>query len=221
GTILAVMLGPMSLPGVLVMRDRVRLLLPHIAAGVGTYAVFSNLGARLAYALDHQGLTLAFAALLVLLGLHYIGRKQRDMDGLALDPDRPTVLTTGHIPLTVVNVGIIGAGIGVAGGLFGIGAGVLMVPILISAIGLHKDDARALSLAILLPPVSVGAVLEYHQHDGIDWIAAGIILVAYFATNLPGAALGRQHGARRFLRVTGVVLLVLGAMMGATAVLPG
>ena len=87
-----------------------------------------------------------------------------------------------------------------------------MVPILISAVGLHKDDARALSLAILLPPVSIGAVLEYHHHGGIDWQAAGVILVAYMLTNFPGAALGRRHKTQLFLRVTGAALLILGLL---------
>jgi len=212
GTILAVMLAPMSLPGVVVMRDRVRLLLPHIAMGVGTYAVFSNLGARLAYSLDREGLTLAFAALLILLGLHYVTRRERAGDAVALDPNGPTVTVVSRVPFSVLSVGVIGAGVGVAGGLFGIGAGVLMVPILISAVGLHKDDARALSLAILLPPVSIGAVLEYHHHGGIDWQAAGVILVAYMLTNFPGAALGRRHKTQLFLRVTGAALLILGLL---------
>ena len=92
-----------------------------------------------------------------------------------------------------------------------------MVPILISAVGLHKDDARALSLAVLFPPVSVGAVLEYQRHDGIDWLAAAIILAGYLVTNFPGAALGRRHDTRRFLRITGFVLLALGLMMGVLA----
>ncbi len=210
GTILAVMLAPMSLPGVIVMRDRVRLLWPFIAVGVGTYAVFSNLGARLAYSLDRIGLTLAFAALLILLGLHYLTRSERVEDTVPLDPERPTLTRSTRVPFSVVSVSLIGAGVGVAGGLFGIGAGVLMVPILISAVGLHKDDARALSLAILLPPVSIGAVVEYEHHGGIDWTAAAVILVAYLLTNFPGASLGRRHNTQRFLRVTGAALFVLG-----------
>ena len=64
GTVLAVMLGPMSLPGVLVMWDRVRVLLWPIGLGVLSYAVFSNLGARLAFSLHTDSLEALFGLLL-------------------------------------------------------------------------------------------------------------------------------------------------------------
>ena len=217
GTVLAVMLAPMSLPAVWVMRDRVKVLWRHTLVGVLTYAVCSNLGARIAFALPQQSLSMAFSALLIGLGLHYL---LHPADNHAVHPliaDRPTLVERRRIPFSLTTVGVIGCGIGVAGGLFGIGAGVLMVPILITAVGLHKDDARALSLAILLPPVSVGAVLEYEHHGDIDWSAAVVIFIAYLVTNLPGGALGRKHDTRRFLRITGAVLLALGLAMVAVA----
>ena len=217
GTILAVMLGPMSLPGVWVMRDRVKLLWKHTAVGVLTYAVFSNVGARLAFALPHQALTLAFSVLLILLGVHYVTRNKRAGGDQTLNLEGPTLSSDAPFRLTLGSIALVGSGVGVAGGLFGIGAGVVMVPLLISALGLHKDDARALSLAILLPPVSVGAVIEYHGHDGIDWVAAAVIFVSYVATNLPGASIGRRHDTQRFLRITGAVLFVLGIAMGGVA----
>ena len=217
GTILAVMLGPMSLPGVWVMRDRVKLLWEHTAVGVLTYAVFSNVGARLAFALPQQALTLAFAGLLLFLGVHYVTRKQGLADEVTLNPDGPTVAKDAPFSLSLKSIAVVGSGVGVAGGLFGIGAGVVMVPLLISALGLHKDDARTLSLAILLPPVSVGAVVEYQGHGGIDWTAAFVVFISYVATNLPGAAIGRRHDTKRFLRITGVVLFILGLAMGGVA----
>jgi uncharacterized membrane protein YfcA len=211
GTVLAVMLGPMSLPGVWVMRDRVRLLKGEIVVGVLTYAVFSNFGARIAFALNTEGLELLFGALLVGLGVYYLTRRMRpEDDAVCLTPDGPT-LSGGMFPFNLWTVGVASAGIGVAGGLFGIGAGVLMVPLFISLFGLHKDDARALSLTILLPPVSIGAVIEYAAHDAIDWWAAGLIFILYFVTNRPGAQLGRRHDSRRFVRVMGCVLGLLGA----------
>jgi uncharacterized membrane protein YfcA len=201
----------MSLPGVVVMWDRVRVLLWPIGLGVLSYAVFSNLGARLAFSLETQSLEALFGLLLTCLGVHYFFRRSQPMDEMAFNRDGPTV-HAAIIPFNLVTVVIATALIGVVGGLFGIGAGVLMVPLFISFFGLHKDDARAMSLAILLPPVSVGAVVEYHAHQEIDWMIAGVFLVAYFITNYPGARLGRAHDTKRFLSVMGAVLGVLGVV---------
>jgi len=216
GTVLAVMLGPMSLAGVIVMWDRVRLLLPEIVLGVTTYALFSNLGARAAFAMDTLALELGFGVLLMILGARYL-TQSRHATPQSLDPSRPT-LGSGRLVFNRFNVGVISAMIGVVGGLFGIGAGVLMVPLFMGLFALHKDDARALSLAILLPPVSVGAVVEYAHHDAIDWRVAGVIFVLYFLTNHFGAKWGRAHETRTFLRVMGGILLFLGITLLWTAV---
>ena len=48
GTVLAVMLGPMSLPAVIVMWDRVKLLKREIFIGVACYAIISYFGAQIA-----------------------------------------------------------------------------------------------------------------------------------------------------------------------------
>ena len=88
-----------------------------------------------------------------------------------------------------------------------------MVPILIGLFAMHKDDARALSLSILLPPVSIGAVVEYHKHDAIDWWGCGIIFALYFATNFFGARLGRIHNTSRFMKVMGGLLGFLGLVI--------
>lgn len=211
GTVLAVMLGPMSLPGVWVMRDRVKLLKVEALIGVLTYAVFSNLGARLALTLETQTLSSAFGALLCLLGGHYIWRRRPLATPENLCAEGPTI-GQGRLPFSRWTVGVIASFIGVVGGLFGIGAGVLMVPLFISLFALHKDDARALSLTILLPPVSLGAVLEYAAYDRIDWWLAFAIFCLYFATNHLGAQWGRRHEPGRFLKVMGGALLVLGAI---------
>jgi uncharacterized membrane protein YfcA len=217
GTVLAVMLGPMSLPGVIVMWDRVKLLKVEVVLAVVAYALFSNVGARVAYTVETQVLQLGFGLLLVLLGLKYLVGSSRATTG-ELDPDKVTI-GQGFLAFKRPTVTILASMIGVVGGLFGIGAGVLMVPLFIGLFALHKDDARALSLAILLPPVSVGAILEYSAQGGVDWTAALIILVAYVSTNLYGAKLGRAHDTRLFLKSMGLLLFVLGLLDVAAALI--
>ena len=43
--------------------------------------------------------------------------------------------------------------------------------------GVHKDDARTLSLLILLPPVSIGAIVKYESENSVDWAMAGVMFI--------------------------------------------
>ena len=55
-----------------------------------------------------------------------------------------------------------------------------------------KNDARTLSMLILLPPASAGAVIEYAAHNNIDWWMSGVLFVLYFVTNPLGAKVRRR-----------------------------
>jgi len=201
GTVVAIMLGPMSLPGVWAMRDRIGPLMKYAAIGVVSYAFFSYFGAHLAYMFSNDALRLLFAGLLAGLGMRHILP-----DNGTSDDGAPAGVS--FLPMNGWTMSILGALVGVVGGLFGIGAGVLMVPILIRFFGQHKDDARAISLAILLPPVSVGAVVKYHGQGDIEWMMVLVGFAAYFASNYWGARLGRAENPRRFGAVLGILLLV-------------
>ena len=107
---------------------------------------------------------------------------------------------------------------GVASGLFGIGGGVLIVPALVYWVGFTQHRATGTSLAILLPPVGLGAVLEYYRHGNVDLRAAVLIalavfaggwLGALFANRLPGPSLRLAFGTF----VTGLGLyMIYGAL---------
>ncbi len=60
---------------------------------------------------------------------------------------------------------LIGAVLGIVSGLFGIGGGVLIVPALVYLAGFSQHRATGTSLAILLPPIGLAAVVEYYRHE--------------------------------------------------------
>ena len=101
---------------------------------------------------------------------------------------------------------LVGAGTGVIGGLFGIGAGVLMIPIFMGIFNLKKNFARALSLAILLPPVSLGAFIKYYQEGAVDWMIALVLFISYFVANYFGARKGSQSSTKNFTKIYAIVL---------------
>jgi len=86
-------------------------------------------------------------------------------------------------------VGIVG---GTFSGLFGLGGGIVMVPLLTSLGGLTQRRASAYSLAAILPAAIVGSI-PYLTHEAVDLIAAGLLVV--------GSVIGAVVGARLLARV--------------------
>ena len=91
-----------------------------------------------------------------------------------------------------------------AAGLFGIGGGVIIVPALVYVLGFSLHNAIGTSLAILLPPVGLAAVIEYYRHGNVDLrsaiiVAAGLFLgawiSAYFANRVSSTSLRVAFGA--------------------------
>jgi uncharacterized membrane protein YfcA len=76
------------------------------------------------------------------------------------------------VALKLIITGIIA---GVAAGFFGIGGGLIIVPSLVFLMGFSQHKATGTSLAILLPPLGLGAVYEYAKKGNVDWGAAIII----------------------------------------------
>lgn len=81
---------------------------------------------------------------------------------------------------------------GFTSGLFGIGGGLLLIPALIYLAGYTQHEATGISLAILLPPVGLGAVIEYYRHGNVDLKVAFIIAVAVFAGGWVGAVVANR-----------------------------
>jgi uncharacterized membrane protein YfcA len=77
---------------------------------------------------------------------------------------------------------------GIASGLFGIGGGTIMVPILGLLLGFAQHRAQGTSLVALIPPTGLLAVWAYGKAGYVDW-RTGLLLV-------PGIFLGGIAGAR-------------------------
>lgn len=109
--------------------------------------------------------------------------------------------------LYLLSIGIVA---GIASGLFGIGGGVLIVPGLVFVLGFSQHAATGTSLAVLLPPVGIAAVLEYYRHGNVDLKAAFIVAAALLVGAWFGALLA-NHVKDTYLRlVFGVFVVGIG-----------
>ncbi len=117
-------------------------------------------------------------------------------------------------PNTVLFI-LIGLIAGVISGMFGVGGGILIVPMLVIFAGFSQHAATGTSLAVLLPPVGLGAVVQYYRQGQVDIRAALIIALCLFlgawvsarvATRVPDAMLKLAFGI--FMTLVGISLVV-------------
>lgn len=88
---------------------------------------------------------------------------------------------------------VAGLGGGVLSGLFGVGGGIVLVPLLAFLLGLNQHQAQGVTLAALLLPNSLPAVLHFRSRGiPIHWPLVGAIIVAF----LPGVWAGAKVANR-------------------------
>ena len=110
----------------------------------------------------------------------------------------------------ILILALIGAVAGVAAGMFGIGGGVLIVPGLVYLLGFSQHRATGTSLAILLPPVGLLAVLEYYRHNNVDIKAAVVVGLALFLGAWVGAFLANKISGPYLKLIFGLFVVVMG-----------
>jgi uncharacterized membrane protein YfcA len=111
--------------------------------------------------------------------------------------------------LTVIALLALGASVGVLSGLLGIGGGVLVIPALVFLFGFTQQRAVGTSLAMLLPPIGIFAVVRYARAGSVDWAAALTMAAAFSLGALGGASLAaRGVVSERALRMIFAVFLL-------------
>ena len=112
---------------------------------------------------------------------------------------------------------VIGLAAGVAAGLFGVGGGILVVPALTFLAGFTQEKATGTSLAILLPPVGLLAVLEFYRHGDVDLKAAFLVAGGLFLGAWLGAVGAHKIGEHWLKIMFGVFVILLGVWIVAQA----
>ena len=113
---------------------------------------------------------------------------------------------------TVVLLMFIGLIAGILSGLIGIGGGIIMVPMLL-ILGFSQQQAQGTSLAALLPPVTLFAVINYHKAGFIDWRYAIIISLVFVIGGYFGSKIAVNIDQKTLKKIFGVLLLLIGAKM--------
>lgn len=103
-----------------------------------------------------------------------------------------------------------GLGAGVFSGMFGIGGGVVIVPILILLFAFTPVQAVSTSLAALLLPVGIFAVISYYRAKLLNIRTALLVSVGLLITTIVGAEIALNLPADTLKQLYGVFLLYMG-----------
>lgn len=108
---------------------------------------------------------------------------------------------------------IIGLVAGVAGGLFGIGGGAIMVPAMVLLLGMDQKFATGTSIAAQILPIGLFAAIVYHRNGNLNLGHAVIIALGLLIGNLFGALFANQPyiSSELMKKLYGVFLFAIGA----------
>ena len=113
---------------------------------------------------------------------------------------------------TIIILICIGIVAGILSGLIGIGGGIIMVPMLL-LLGFTQQQAQGTSLAALLPPVTILAVLNYHKAGFIDWKYAIIISLFFVIGGYFGSKIAINIDQKILKKIFGFILLAIAGKM--------
>ena len=105
---------------------------------------------------------------------------------------------------------IIGILAGILSGVVGIGGGLIIIPLLIFFLGLSQHEAQGTSLAIMLPPIGILAVMNYYKSGFVKWEYAIIIATAFVIGGYFGSKYVVILKPEIMRRVFGIVMLIAG-----------
>jgi uncharacterized membrane protein YfcA len=161
--------------------------------------IFGGVGMVLAYAaagiskgLSPDVLMVAFALLMLVIGIVMLTRRQteREIDA----------------PLSLRKVIISGAGVGLLTGLLGVGGGFLIVPALVMLVGLPIQQAVATSLVVIAMNSAAG-FLGHLDAFSIDLTLISVFVGAGIAGTFAGARVARRLPAH-LLRQTFALFVI-------------
>lgn len=241
GLVLGLIGGGGSILAVPLLLYAVGMASPHVAIGTAAVAVAANalfglglhvrrgavrwpcalvfsaagvagalLGAAAGKALDGERLVALFGLLMILVG------------ALMMRPrsERTAVpspwLSRANAVRLLPRLAVIGAGVGLLSGFFGIGGGFLIVPGLMLAVGMDVKEASSASL-IAVSAFALASAASYASSGLIDWSAAGLLIVGGAAGAVVGTRLNTLLAGRKGMLTAAFAWIVVAAGLYVTA----
>ena len=112
--------------------------------------------------------------------------------------------------IIIILVGLLG---GFASGTFGIGGGIIIVPALVFLAGLNQHEAQGTSLAMMLGPVGLLAVINYYKSGYVNVKFALILILAFVLGSYFGSKLAIHLEGRILRQAFGILTVIMGVKL--------
>ncbi|OCR01732.1 permease [Oscillatoriales cyanobacterium USR001] len=113
---------------------------------------------------------------------------------------------------TIIQLLLIGLAAGIAGGMFGIGGGAIMLPAMVLLLGMDQKVATGTSIFAQIFPIGILAAMVYYRNGNLNIKYAIFIAIGLVVGNLFGALFANQPyiSSELMKKFYGVFLLAIG-----------
>ena len=104
---------------------------------------------------------------------------------------------------------LIGLIAGLLSGIVGIGGGIIIVPALVYFVGFSQRQAQGTSLAILLLPIGLLAVMQFYKAGYVNTKATAVIALAFVIGSYFGSRIALTVPQESLKKIFAMLLLVI------------
>ena len=104
---------------------------------------------------------------------------------------------------------VLGLAAGTLSGMFGIGGGTILIPGLVFLAGLTQQEAQVTTLAIMLLPIGLLAVIRYYYSGHVRFDIAAFICIGFLIGGLIGANVAVGMSNLILKKAFGIFLMVV------------
>jgi hypothetical protein len=102
---------------------------------------------------------------------------------------------------------------GLVSGAMGVGGAIIIVPFLVFFLGLNQHEAQGTSLAVLLLPVGIFAVINYAKSGFVNYKFALVLIIAFLAGSYIGSIVAVNIPDKILQRSFALLLIIVGVKM--------
>lgn len=114
---------------------------------------------------------------------------------------------------TILLLVALGLFAGFAGGLIGVGGGVIVIPALVLIFGMSQSTAQGTNLAVMLPPIGLLAAMNYYKSGLINIKYAIILAIFSFIGGYFGSKLAVNVDQSLLKKIFGIFMLFVAYKM--------